>query len=232
MELRCTLWRSQISPSATVNTGLASVSVKYSPIRNVVACQLVISMPSCCTKCCRLLCRLPSVSLSSTTERKESTKTSDGPCASTSATMRCSTRSRSPATRVVRQIDEADGVVDRLAVEEVELLLVAQHLQRRLAKHGEIERRALRRRQCEHHLVRQRGLAATGRPCDEVERELRQSTAKHFVQAGHAGGQAVDRHFVGHGDVSCAGGPLEEGAHTERSNRSVSEGPTKVASNS
>ena len=40
-ELRCSLWRSQRIPSATVNTGLGSLSLKYSPIRNVVACQLV-----------------------------------------------------------------------------------------------------------------------------------------------------------------------------------------------
>ena len=47
MELRCTLCRSQIKPSATVKIGLVSVSVKYSPIRKVVACQVVINMPSC-----------------------------------------------------------------------------------------------------------------------------------------------------------------------------------------
>ena len=111
---------------------------------------------------------------------------------------------------VVRQVDEANRAVDRLAVEEIELLLVAQHLQRRLAQHREVQRGALRRRQREHHLVRQRRLAAAGRARDEVERELRQSAAEHLVQARHAGGQAVDRHFGGHGEVSCAGGPLEE----------------------
>ena len=102
MELRCTLWRSQIKPSETVKTGLASVSVKYSPIRKVVACQLVISMPSCCTKCCKLLCGLSREamsfdSLASATDRNESTKTSEGPCAVTSSTMRLKTASRSPA---------------------------------------------------------------------------------------------------------------------------------------
>ncbi len=78
IELRWTLWRSQIRPSATVNTGLASVSLKYSPTRKVVACQLVISMPSCCTNSCRLVFGLPACSLAKTTERNESTKTSPG----------------------------------------------------------------------------------------------------------------------------------------------------------
>src|SRR5688572_23686745 len=88
---------------------------------------------------------------------------------------------------VVRKVDEMDRSVDQLAVEEIELLLIAQHLQRRLTQHCEIERRALRRRQCEHYLVRQRGLTATGRPSDEVEREFRQPPPQHFVQARYTG---------------------------------------------
>ena len=96
MELRWTLWRSQIRPSATVNTGLASVSLKYSPTRKVVACQLVISMPNCWTNSCRLVFGLSALSLAKTTERNESTKTSPGLWAATSSTMRLSTRSRSP----------------------------------------------------------------------------------------------------------------------------------------
>ena len=59
-ELLCRLWRSQISPSATVNTGFGSNSVRYSPIRNVVACQLVIIMPSRWMNCCRPMNDLPS----------------------------------------------------------------------------------------------------------------------------------------------------------------------------
>ena len=97
IELRCTLWRNQIRPSATVNTGLASVWVKYSPIKKVVACQLVISMPNCCTNCCNWLCEWCSDACASTTERNESTNTSAGLCAVTSSTMRRSTRLRSPA---------------------------------------------------------------------------------------------------------------------------------------
>ena len=78
IELPNTLWRSQIRPSDTVNTGLASVSTKYSPIRKVVACQAVIIMPSCCTNCGRLLFGCFWCSPASTTERKESTKISPG----------------------------------------------------------------------------------------------------------------------------------------------------------
>jgi hypothetical protein len=88
-------------------------------------------------------------------------------------------------------------------VEEVELLLVAQHLQRRLAEHGEVQRRALGRGQREHDLVRQRGLAAAGLAGDQVERELRQAAAEHLVQAGHAGGQAVDGRFAARGGVEA-----------------------------
>jgi len=78
--------------------GLVSVSVKYSPIRKVVACHVVINMPSCWTNCGKLLLGLCCVWLASTTERKESTNTSDGECASTSLTMRRSTSSRLPAS--------------------------------------------------------------------------------------------------------------------------------------
>ena len=103
-------------------------------------------------------------SLANTTERNESTKTSAGLCAVTSSTMRSQHPVEVAGHGVVGQVDEAHAVVDGLAVEEVELLLVAQHLQRRLAQHGEVERRALRRGQREHDLVRQRGLAAARRP--------------------------------------------------------------------
>jgi hypothetical protein len=96
IELRSTLWRIQMRPSATVKTGLASISVKYSPIRKVVACQLVMSMPSSCTNFCRLVPLSDSRSLAWMTERKESTKTKAGLIDSTAALMRRSTRFRSP----------------------------------------------------------------------------------------------------------------------------------------
>ncbi len=48
MEFRCKFCESHRMPSATVKTGLDSDSgARYSPIKNVVACQVVICMPSC-----------------------------------------------------------------------------------------------------------------------------------------------------------------------------------------
>jgi hypothetical protein len=64
---------------------------------------------------------------------------------------------------LVRQIDEANGVVHLVAVEERKLLLIAQHLQRWLAQDGEIQGRPFERGQREHHLVREGGFAAAGR---------------------------------------------------------------------
>ncbi len=72
-------------------------------------------------------------------------------------------------------------------------------------------------------------LPQPGGPGDEVERELRQATAEHLVQARHASGQAIDGYLRCHGDMSCAGGPLKECSHTERSNFSVREGPIRLA---
>ena len=63
----------------------------------------------------------------------------------------------------VGQVDEADGLAHFGFVEEGKLLLIAHHLEHGFAEDGEIERRFLRRRIGEHDLMRQRGLAATGR---------------------------------------------------------------------
>ena len=53
-------------------------------------------------------------------------------------------------------------------------------------EHGAAERRGGRERK--HYLMRKCRLAGTPRSGDQVERELRQTTAKHFVQARNAGG--------------------------------------------
>ncbi len=107
--------------------------------------QLVISSPSRCRKCCMRLCALPSSALARTIERNESTKTNAGECACTSAADVREHPLQVPGQRVVGQADEMDRLVDLGGVEEVELLLVTQHLQRRLAQHGEVDRRALGR---------------------------------------------------------------------------------------
>ena len=58
---------------------------------------------------------------------------------------------------------------DLRVVEEAELLLVTQHLQRRLAEHREVQRLPVGCRVGEHELVRQRGLPCSRLPDDDVE---------------------------------------------------------------
>src|SRR5471032_30194 len=133
---------------------------------------------------------------------------------------------------VVGQVDITNRPVDGGVVEKIELLLVAQHLQRRLTEHGKEQRRALRRGQGEHHLVREGGFAAAWRAGDQVERKLRQATAQDLVQSWHTRGQTVDSHFGAHGEISCEEVSLEEGCHTPTSRRAVSEGPISVVRSS
>ena len=94
------------------------------------------------------------------------------------------------------EVDEADRAVQLGMVEERELLLVAQHLDGRLAQHGEVQRRPLRGGVGEHDLVRQRGLAASGGAGDDVEGELGQAAAEDLVEARHAGGQLPNGHSI------------------------------------
>ena len=70
---------------------------------------------------------------------------------------------------ILGQVDETNRSIDGFSAEERKLLLVAQHLQRRLAQHGEVDCGPLWRGQRKHDLVRQRGLAATRQAGDEIE---------------------------------------------------------------
>src|SRR5690606_23256694 len=133
---------------------------------------------------------------------------------------------------VVGEIHEAHAAADRLVIEEVELLLIAQHLQWRLAQHGEVDCGSPRGGQRKHDLVGERGLAAAGLAGNEVERKLWQAAAEHLVQTRHVGCQAVDGGFGGHGNESCAGVAPVVGDQTEWSNRLVSVAPTRLASRS
>ena len=83
------------------------------------------------------------------------------------------------AGAVLGQVHELDRVIDFIGVKKRALMLAAQLFQRRLARHGEKQRGALGRGQCKDHLMRQRGLAATGRPGDQVERTFHQHPAEH-----------------------------------------------------
>ena len=91
------------------------------------------------------------------------------------------------------QVDEVDVLANPLDVEERELLLVSQQLQRRLAEHRDVERRSLGRRVREDELLHQRRLARPRTAGDHAERVLRQSAPEHLVEARHAGLQATDR---------------------------------------
>src|SRR5476651_15433 len=100
--------------------------------------------------------------------------------------------------QVGRQVDEFDRLVDLADVEEGELLLVAQHLQRRLAEHGEKQCAPFRRGQREHDLVRHRRLAAAGRAGQQVEGKLGDAATEQVVQARNSGGQSLYGYFISH----------------------------------
>ena len=68
----------------------------------------------------------------------------------------------------------------------VELLLVTQHLQRRLAEDGEVQRRALGSRVREHELMGKCRLAAAWFADNQIERVLGPSAAEDVVELRHA----------------------------------------------
>ena len=107
--------------------------------------------------------------------------------------------------RFVGQINEAHRVVDHLDVEKRELLLMAQHFQRWLRQHRQVERGSLRRGDGKHDLMRQRRFSAARLARNQVERKFRQSAAEDIVQSRHAGRQRMNGHVASHGEVSCAG---------------------------
>src|SRR6266852_253106 len=94
----------------------------------------------------------------------------------------------------VAEVDEADRAVHLGLIEELELLLIAQHLDGRLAQHREVEYRVVWAGVGEDDLMRQRGLAATGSAGDDVEGVLGQAAAEDFIEARHAGGQSPNGH--------------------------------------
>jgi len=193
-----------------VNTGLASVSLKYSPTRKVVACQARHQHAQLLDE--QLQGRLPVAAVLAGKGHRTERVHEDQPWVVSGDFVDDALEHPVEVAGhgVFGQADEAHAAVDGLGFEEVELLLIAQHLQRWLAKHGEVDRRALRGGQGEHDLVRQRGLAAARLAGDQIERELRQAAAKHLVEARHAGGQAVDGRFGGHEEVSCTGKTADE----------------------
>ncbi len=79
------------------------------------------------------------------------------------------------------QVDELDHVPHFGRVEEAQLLLIAEHFERRLAEHAEVKRRARSGRRGKHDLMDQSRLARTGRAGDQVERIFRHPAAQHLV---------------------------------------------------
>ena len=165
IEFRSTCWYSQKRPSATVNTGLSRISPSaYSPIRKVVACQLVRWRASRWTNPCSSDLAVRAAGLARTTVRNESTTTTPGLAASTSLTISVEDRVQVLSSTTWLRLTNRTAVFDLGRVEEAELLLVAEHLEGRLAQHGEVQGRPLRGGVGEHHLVGERRLPAPGAP--------------------------------------------------------------------
>ncbi len=145
--------------------------------------------------------------------------------------MRFSTSSSPPFERLLRQVDEPHRCIDLLDVEELELLLIAEHFERRFAKHGEEEGGPVGARQREHDLMRERRLAGPRRAGNEIERELRHAAAQDAIESRDACRQATDRNLVGH-VVSSVVSPSKSSAHASRKRCVVRLSPMNDASNS
>ena len=144
IEFRSTCWYSQNSPSATVKTGLSRISPSaYSPIRNVVACQLVRWRASRWTKPWSSISPVPACGLPH--HRPERVHHDDAGAGRLDLLDDLlQDRVQVLLQHDLAEVDEPDGGVQLGRVEEGELLLVAQHLDGRLAQHGEVEGRPLR----------------------------------------------------------------------------------------
>ncbi len=95
-------------------------------------------------------------------------------------------------------VQEPDAARNLRAVEESILLLVAEHLQRRLTQDGHVECRPFGSRGGEHELMGERRLSAAHSPGDQVERELRDSSAENFIETSNSRGQPVDTYALVH----------------------------------
>jgi hypothetical protein len=94
-----------------------------------------------------------------------------------------------PAQRLVAQVHEVHIRADAGQIEEAELLLVAQHLERGLAQQCDEESGPRGGGVGEQQLHRQRRLARAGAARDQVERQRRQAATEDVVQPGDAGVQ-------------------------------------------
>ena len=93
------------------------------------------------------------------------------------------------------EVDEADAGIELGVIEELELLLIPEHLEGRFPEHGEEQRGTFGGGVGENDLMGQRRLPAAGSAGDDVERELGQAAPEDLIETGHAGGQLPNDHF-------------------------------------
>ncbi len=130
------------------------------------------------------------------------------------------------------QIDELNRVLHLGDVEERELLLISQHLERRFADQREEQRPSALASLREHDLVRERRLSRAGTAGDQIERELWQAAPEHLVEAGHARGQAPYGDSLRHVECSFPGLSNTMSGHASHNRRIVNLVPTKVVRSS
>jgi hypothetical protein len=89
-------------------------------------------------------------------------------------------------------------VADLGGVEEGVLLLVAEHLDRRLADHAEVSGLSLGGGVREHDLMSEGRLARPWAPADEVEGILGDPAAEYVIEARYPGVQFADGNAIAH----------------------------------
>src|ERR1019366_3227742 len=101
--------------------------------------------------------------------------------------------------RLIAEVDEPNRAIAHFGgIEERVLLLIAQHLDGRLADDAEVHGLPREARVREHDLMRQRCLAAPWAAGDQIEGEFRNPAAQDFVEARNTGWQLTNRNGVTH----------------------------------
>ena len=101
------------------------------------------------------------------------------------------------------QIDEAHRRRNARRIKERELALVADHLDRRLAEHREVQRRAFGRGVREQHLLNERRLAGAGRSGDHIKGILTKAAPHDGVESGNAARDIPNERGFGRGHGAC-----------------------------
>ena len=133
--------------------------------------------------------------------------------------------------QVLAQVDVADRLVHSGHIEEAELLLIAQHLEGRLADDGNVERGTGGAGQGEHDLLRERRLPRAGSAGNDIERELRHTATQNLVEPRNARGKPADGNSIGHALGSSELASERASGHAFRNRRIVNGSPMNVASN-